>query len=253
MVVDGVAVAVLAVVFVATAVRSAFGFGEALVAVPLLALLIPVEVAAPLACLLSVTVAAAVLVRDRHDVHLGGAWRLVLATLPGVPLGLLLLTRVPEPAVKAVLGLVIVAFSAWSLAGRRPFELTDDRLAWPFGFAAGVLGGAYGMNGPPLAVYGTLRRWPPERFRATLQGYFLPASLAGLLGYALAGLWTADVTRLYLLSLPVAAAAIVLGRAANRRLDARSFLAYVHAGLVAVGVVLLAQSLRPFLPAVQFR
>jgi uncharacterized protein len=34
---------VLAVIFVATLIRSAFGFGEALVAVPLLALLMPVE------------------------------------------------------------------------------------------------------------------------------------------------------------------------------------------------------------------
>src|SRR3954471_1025185 len=98
MVMDGTTLAVLAVIFLATLIRSA------LVAVPLLALLIPVEVAAPLACLLSVTVAAVVLVQDRRQVHLGGAWRLVLATLPGIPLGLLLLTKVPEPAVKAVLG-----------------------------------------------------------------------------------------------------------------------------------------------------
>jgi uncharacterized protein len=40
---------VLAVIFLATLIRSAFGFGEALVAVPLLALVISVQVAAPLA------------------------------------------------------------------------------------------------------------------------------------------------------------------------------------------------------------
>jgi len=51
---------VLAVIFVATIVRSTFGFGEALVAVPLLALRIPVSVAAPLAVLVSITVAALV-------------------------------------------------------------------------------------------------------------------------------------------------------------------------------------------------
>jgi hypothetical protein len=38
-------VPVLAIIFVATLIRSAFGFGEALVAVPLLALLMPIEVA----------------------------------------------------------------------------------------------------------------------------------------------------------------------------------------------------------------
>ena len=51
------------------------------------------------------------------------------------------------------------------------------------GFCSGILGGAYGMNGPPLAVYGSLRRWSPQHFRATLQGYFLPASIIGMAGY----------------------------------------------------------------------
>src|SRR5947208_1323780 len=181
---------VLAVIFLATLIRSAFGFGEALVAVPLLALLMPVEVAAPLAVLVSITVAVVVLAEDWHRVHLGSAWRLVVSTLFGIPLGLLLLKGLPEPAVKAVLAVVIIAFSGYCLARRTPLMLHDDRLAWPFGFAAGVLGGAYGMNGPPLVVYGTLRRWTAEHFRATLQGYFLPASVMGMIGYGVTGLWT---------------------------------------------------------------
>ena len=49
---DWLLVWVLAVIFVATLIRSAFGFGEALVAVPLLALIMPVEVAAPASCAL---------------------------------------------------------------------------------------------------------------------------------------------------------------------------------------------------------
>jgi hypothetical protein len=45
---DGTTVYVLIVVFAATLIRSVFGFDEALVAVPLLALPVPVLVAAPL-------------------------------------------------------------------------------------------------------------------------------------------------------------------------------------------------------------
>jgi uncharacterized membrane protein YfcA len=202
----------------------------------------PVEVAAPLAVLVSVTVAAAIVVQDWHQVHLASAWRLVLSTLFGIPLGLLLLTAVPGPVVKAVLAVVIIAFSGYCLARRTPFELHDDRLAWLFGFVAGVLGGAYGMNGPPLVIYGTLRRWPAGQFRATLQGYFLPASLVGLAGYWLAGLWVPDVTRYYLLSLPVAAASLLLGWVAHRRLAGRDFLRYVHVALIAIGVTLLIQA-----------
>jgi uncharacterized membrane protein YfcA len=243
MVVDATTLQVLGVVFVATLVRSAFGFGEALVAVPLLALLVPVEVAAPLAALLSVTVAGVVVVQDWHQVHVRSAWRLVLATLFGIPLGLLLLTHVDERAVKVVLAIVIVAFSLYCLASRRPVELKDDRWAWLFGLAAGVLGGAYGMNGPPLVVYGSLRGWSAQHFRATLQGYFLPASAVVMAGYWLAGLWVWAVTRYYLLSLPLAAVAIVLGRAINRRLHGQRFVLYVHAGLIVIGATLLVQAL----------
>jgi uncharacterized membrane protein YfcA len=243
MLANGATVSVLAVIFLATLIRSAFGFGEALVAVPLLALLIPVEVAAPLAVLVSITVAVVIVLEDWHKIHLGSAWRLVLSTLFGIPLGLLLLTAVPEPVVKAILAVVIIAFSVYCLARRTPVTLQNERLAWLFGFGAGVLGGAYGMNGPPLVIYGTLRRWSAEQFRATLQGYFLPASVVGMAGYWLAGLWVPAVTRYYLLSLPVAVAAMLLGRVVNRRLAGPSFLRYVHLALILIGITLFIQSM----------
>lgn len=235
---------VLAVLLVATLIRSAFGFGEALVAVPLLALIMPVEVAAPVAVLVSITVAGVVLAQDWCEVHARSAGRLVVATLPGIPLGLLLLTRISEPVVKAMLACVIISFSTYSLLGTREVVLGNDRRAWIFGFGAGVLGGAYGMNGPPLVIYGALRGWSPERFRATLQGYFLPASMVVMVGYWLAGLWTPEVSRFYLLSLPVVAVAIFAGRVINRRMDGRRFLLYVHIGLIAIGVMLLVEALR---------
>jgi uncharacterized membrane protein YfcA len=234
----------LAVIFLATLVRSAFGFGEALVAVPLLALLMPVEEAVPLATLVSITVAATVVAQDWHKMHVRSAGWLVVSTLFGIPLGLWLLTAVAETVVKAALAVVIIGFSSYCLVSRSPYQLKDDRLAWVFGFGAGVLGGAYGMNGPPLVVYGSLRQWSPEQFRATLQGYFLPASLLGMGGYWLAGLWKPAVTRYYLWSLPLALAATFLGRAINRRLEGSSFLRYIHVGLLLVGAALLIQATR---------
>ena len=122
--------------------------------------------------------------------------------------------------------------------------MRNDRFAWLFGFGAGVLGGAYGMNGPPLVIYGSLRGWSPQHFRATLQGYFLPASVAGLAGYWLAGLWTPAVSRFYLQSLPLVIAATFLGRVINRRVAAQRFVLYVHGALIAIGVILLSQALR---------
>jgi len=243
---------VLGVLFFATLIRSTFGFGEALIAVPLLSLLIPINVAVPLATLVSISVAAIVVLQDWRQIHLASAWRLVLATLLGIPLGLWLLTRVPEPVVKALLGAVIIGFSTFCLLNQHRYQLKHDRWAMGFGFVAGVLGGAYGMNGPPLVVYGSLRRWSPEQFRATLQGYFLPASILGMTGYWLSGLWTRPVTWYYLWSLPVVLTAIFWGRMLNRKLSGHLFLRCIHAGLLVVGAILLLQTFSRVAPEDSF-
>lgn len=235
---------VLVVVFLATFIRSAFGFGEALFAVPLLALFIPLKVAAPLAVLVSITIAAVVVVQDWRKIHLRSTGWLVGATLFGIPVGLLLLTSTHQQAVRIALAIFIMAFAAYSLLGSKPPELKQDNKVWLLGcgFVAGVFGGAYGMNGPPLVIYGAMRRWSAQHFRATLQGYFLPASVIGMAGYWLAGLWIPAVTHYYLLSLPVLLPAIWLGRVVNHRLHGDTFLRYVYVGLAGIGVVLLAQS-----------
>lgn len=172
---------VLCVVFVATLIRSALGFGEALVAVPLLALRLPVTIAAPLAVVISVIVAAVVVVQDWRHVLLRSAAGLIFSSLPGIPVGVLLLARGNEHVVRSILGALIIGFSLYSLAGKNIPRLHDDHYGWlvACGFLSGVLGGAYGMNGPPLAMYGAFRGWSPQRFRAPCKVTFSPlASLA---------------------------------------------------------------------------
>jgi uncharacterized membrane protein YfcA len=243
---DAVTVYVIGIVFIATLVRSTLGFGEALVAVPLLALSMPVTVAAPLAVLVSVVVAGVMVARDWRHIEFRSAGGLVLSSLVGIPLGVLLLAQVDDHLVKLMLGAVIVAFSAYSLADRRIRRLHHDHAAWLLGcgLVSGILGGAYGMNGPPLVVYGALRGWSPHQFRATLQGYFLPASIVGLMGYASMGLMTTTVTRYFLLSLPAVGVAILLGRVVNRMLSGAGFFRFVYAGLLLIGAVLLVQAIR---------
>jgi uncharacterized protein len=243
-VLDSTTLHVILVIFIATLIRSTLGFGEALVAVPLLALRIPIAVAAPLAVLASVTVAGVVVVQDWRQIQIRSAAGLVISSLFGIPLGLLLLTRVNSYAVKIILGLIVAGFSVYSLIFNRKLHLKKDHPIWLLtaGFVSGILGGAYGMNGPPLAIYGSLRRWSPQHFRATLQGYFLPASLVGLIGYAAIGLWVPAVTRYFLLSLPGTLVAIVIGRALNQRMRGDRFFRYVYAGLIVIGGILVAQA-----------
>lgn len=233
------------IIFIATLVRSTFGFGESLVAVPLLILFIPAEVAVPLSVLVSTLVAAVVVVQDRTNIHVKSAKWLVAFAALGIPLGLLVLVYGNENFIKFSLGALLILYSIYSLIAKEGFRLKKDSRGWLFlcGFFSGVLGGAYGLNGPPLVVYGNLRSWSAKHFRATLQAYFLVASSLGMLGYWYKGLWTPAVTHHFLISLPVILPAIFLGRFLNHRINDGSFLKYIYVGLSCIGVLLIVQAL----------
>jgi len=202
-------------------------------------------VAAPLAVLVSITIAAIVVAQDWRHIHLRSVGWLVLATAAGVPLGLRLLIVCPETWAKSFLGALILLFALYCLAGRMRFRLERDSQAWLLacGFVAGILGGAYGMNGPPLVIYGAMRSWSAQHFRATLQAYFLPASMLVMCGYWTAGLWTPVVTHDYLLCLPAILPAVLVGRSINRRLNSEAFSWYIYIALAGVGLTLLGEAI----------
>jgi uncharacterized membrane protein YfcA len=243
MVFDGVTIAVLIIIFASTLVRAVFGFGNALVAMPLLAMTpIGMKTATPLIALIASILALVILVKDWQIVDLKSTWRLLLATVPGIPLGLILLTGPYENAGKVILALIIIGFSSYILFKPRLIKLKNEWTAYPFGFLAGILGGAYNSNGPPIAIYGTLRRWPPDRFRATLQGYFFPSGVIIIISHGLGGLWTAAVGWYFLLSLPLLPLTIWIGNRLNRTIPPGRFDRYVHILLILVGLILLIRT-----------
>ena len=86
-----ITVYIFAISFIATLVRSTFGFGESLIAVPLLILLIPIEIAVPFSVLLSIFVAAIVVFQERKQVHFNSAKWLIIFEVLGIPIGLFML------------------------------------------------------------------------------------------------------------------------------------------------------------------
>jgi len=231
--------------FAATLMRSTFGFGESLVAVPLFSLFLPIGVAVPLSVLISILVALAVVVQDHHKIHFNSAKWLIIFAILGIPIGLLILIYGNEQVVKITLGAIIALYSLYSLVGKNSITLETDNKLWLFlcGFLSGILGGAYGLNGPPLVVYGNMRKWSAQHFRATLQAYFLPVSLIGTIGYAVKGLVGIIVLKYFLVALPASIPAIYLGRHLNLKLRDGAFFKYVYLLLMCIGLFLAIDSI----------
>ncbi len=236
---------VFVVVFFATLIQATFGFGKALIAMPLLLLLVGIEVAAPLVAMISVAISSLILLQDRDSVHYRGYGTLIAASLVGIVIGMVFLSQANERVVMSLLGGLIVLFSVYSLYRPGLWHLKTDRSAPLFGLIAGALSGAYNTAGPPFVVYGALRRWPAEKFRATIQAFFLPTGIAVVIGHGLSGRLTGDVWCYFAYCLPVVGVSVLIGRQLHRKFPAAVFVRYLYMLLIALGIVLIVRGVWP--------
>jgi uncharacterized membrane protein YfcA len=232
--------AILAVVALAGLIQGLAGFGSALVAVPLLALLLPMPTLVPLMVLLGIAVSLLNLLHLHHALADAPLGRLLLGYLLGTPLGLLFLTRAPEPLVLGLLGLGLAAFALLSLAGRQPRGrwLREQRLA--IGALSGALGAAYGTNGPPVILHVAAHpEWGSDRQKATLTLFFLVSGLLTAGAHWAGGLVTGPVLELTLWALPALLGGALAGVWLYRRLGEHDYRRMVFALVLLTGLMLL--------------
>jgi len=236
-------------------VHSAAGFGSALVAVPILGLIMPIRTAAPVEAILAFAISITVLYQNRRGLRWHETWPLLVGGLLGVPLGTVALKTLPSSLILGALGLLLLVYGAVEL--RRTRTLADQAaprprprgrllslMPWLVGFCSGVLGGAYTTSGPPLILYGAYRRWPKATFKAVLQTCFLVMGVATVLAHTVAGLVTREVLRYALIGAPGLLVGILLGLRLDRRLDPARFRRLVLGLITLLGLALVA---RPFL------
>lgn len=242
---------VLAIVCFAVLVRSVWGFGDGMLALPMLTLVIGLNQAAPLMALLSAVISVQLLHEQPQLVDKPGIARLVFGALFGVPLGLYVLIGLPVVWAHAVLGVLLTTFATWSLAWRRrsPSPHADDKPAglqgwWldiGFGVLAGASSAAFDIAGPPMLIYAAARGWSADELRVNLQAVFLPLSLLTLGGHAIAGLWTREVVMLAVMALPIVVLGLYLGPRLRAKIErAAEWIVYLL--ILAFGIVELVRA-----------
>lgn len=241
----GIVIGVLVIVFFAVLGRATFGFGEALVSMPVVTLLVGLEVARPYIAILSIFNGVAILAGHMRHLRFRSALPLVFSAAVGIALVMWLLTdmKAYEAVVKAILGVIIIVFSLFKLVRPERLHLATDRTALAFGFVGGVLAGAYNTPGPPIVVYGTLRRWTADQFRATFQGFALPCTSIVVVGHGIAGTITKPVMWLVVVSLPVCVVAVLAGRWLSRHIKENRFSQILYILLLGMGLFLVVNSI----------
>jgi uncharacterized membrane protein YfcA len=231
----GLVAAAFAILAVAAAVQAASGFGFALAAVPLLAVITDARTAVVGASLAGLVLGIRVSVGERGHIRWPAAGALIVTSALGMPFGVLVLRSLNERALGLLIAatvlvcVVLVWRGSWLPSGPVPLVIA--------GLAAGVMGTATGANGPPLVAALQAMNYEPRQFRATLAVVFAVTGVLGVAAFTVAG----QVTRPALL---VAAAGVPgvligweLGNAAFTRLGAARFRNVVLALLVTSSVV----------------
>ena len=235
---------VVFIIFLAVFTQSLSGFGSALVAMALLPAMIGIHQAAPLVALVMGTIEIFLLIYYRQALNIRAIWRIIAASLAGIPLGILFLSRLDEGIAMTALGFIIIAYALYAL-----FDAFTDRIrlpelahpTWAFlsGLVAGMLGGAYNTSGPPVIIYGNCHRWSTAEFKSNLQGFFLISSLVISLGHALNHNLTPAVWQHYLWSIPAMALGIFTGTSLDKYMKPESFRRVVLVLLLIMGVRLI--------------
>ena len=107
----------------------------------------------------------------------------MLAALPGLPIGAVLVRVLPADALRVAIGVIVCALVAAPPArGARPQarRAPGRATAGIAGFSAGVLTTSTTTNGPPLALWLGGRGLPPAIVRDTVSAAFLMLDLVGL-------------------------------------------------------------------------
>ncbi|HOV33240.1 MAG TPA: sulfite exporter TauE/SafE family protein [Candidatus Hydrogenedens sp.] len=233
---------------VASFVHTTTGFGSALVGMPILVFAIGLQISAPLLALLSQIVNLGVLWQNWKDLDWRHSLVLIIPSIFGVPIGLLFLKGENELLLNTVLGIILIGYGIFSFFSNELDKKNDNKLVmkpirshWGAiaGFIAGILGGAYNANGPPVIIYASYAHQEKGAFRSILQAFFLVNGFVIIVGHAIAGLITKDVLRYSLWGLPGLVLGMLIGFYIDRFLTPQRFRNVVVLGIILLGLALI--------------
>jgi uncharacterized membrane protein YfcA len=216
--------------------QSTSGFGFALLLSPaLFAVVDPVEAIGTL-LILGLVLNLLVLLEGGGHADWRSLVPLLLAALPGLAVGAVLLSQLSRQALQVAVGVAVIATAGWQLRQRWRALERHPPPGWLAGLISGVLTTSISVSGPPIALWLEARGTSPREFRATLAASFLALNLTGLaVVVAGEGGEAFDAgTAAPLLALVVAGYG--LGAFAFRRIDPERFFVVVL-GLIAVAGV----------------
>ncbi len=186
-----------------TTVLGTLGFGIGIVASPFLLLVVDPQTAVVVLNTVSVATLVLLVGQARSDLPLRDVAPMAAAGVIGVPAGVFVLSALPASALRiGIAGLILFLAVVVSTNAHIPY-LGSRRAGPVVGLLVGALISGLAIGGPLVVLHLMERGWARRAVRVSTSFYYLLLAASAVVGYAIAGLFTAErITLILVVAVP---------------------------------------------------
>lgn len=220
------------------------GFGSTIIAVPLLAHMMPLKFVIPMFALLDFAAALRTGFKFHSTIAVRELAWLVPCMFAGIAAGVFLLVNLPGDVIFCALGVFVLGYGAYAASGREPTFKLARIWALPVGGIGGVISALFGAAGPMYVIYLGARGLDPGEVRATMAVVFVVSTGTRITLFALAGLLAQEglPTAALIFAIPMFAG-LWIGHHLHLNLPRRRLLQLIGALLILSGGSLVVRAL----------
>ena len=221
------------VMFAGSTVLSTVGFGIGMTTTPVLLLMLEPQTVVVLVNTVSLVLFVLIIFQTRSHLPTREMAPVSAAGLLGVPVGVFILSEASPTMLRVAISAIIIALAASAALNVRGPVPKPGIVGPAVGLVVGVLLTSTGIGGPLMALFLLAGNRSRQALRGALSLYFLFIEATGVVGYAIAGLYTLErVVLILVVTAPVllgfGLATLLVGRM-NEQMFRRSALAVIIA------------------------
>ena len=236
-------IAILLLAAGASFVQRTIGFGFGIFIMTALPFLMPSYAeAVTLSGLLSLTSATVVMLQYIRYVKWLRLLPIIISFAVFSTVAIYMLDRIEGPTMRIILGSTLIFLSFYfSFFKEKIQKIIRPTAGWQLGAGSvsGVMGGLFGMQGPPVVLYLIASEPDKNRYMGMIQTYAVATNITMVISRALNGYVTPAVGVTYLYGLGGLAIGVLLGNWAFKRIPSKIFTYIVYAYIGISGAIIL--------------
>lgn len=226
-------------IFLAAMVQGMTGFGFSLVAIPILAIVMPLRMLVPILVVCSLALNILIFSQINGKLHLKRIAVMLIVGAFSTPLGVQLLTIMDEKILKAIVGLLVI-FSALFMMKGVKIHLTNKHVVYALtGFLSGVLNGSVSLSGPPVVLMLVNEGEEKNDFKKNISAYFLSLNILTIPSFFMMGLMDANVLKMSTVAIAILLIGASIGIKIGEKIEEGHFKRIVLMMIMAMGFMTL--------------